>query len=238
MILAHACFSTGYVNNKQVTNPIQTIYNFSQMFTGAGANYYATGYYGTYKGKKVVDIVDEFLNGATSFTYANNRNTVKINKYYTYNGKKIWRSTTGYSAFVGNWSATFPKASQTTAYNDAAAEAWYQSVVLGDKTSPTVKSTKPVKSATGVSLTSSITITFSENIKTGTKFSGIYIKNLSTGKKVGLTMSISGKTLTLKMTSSRIKNNLYQVYIPGSAVRDAAGNALKTSYSFQFRTVK
>ncbi len=51
-------------------------------------------------------------------------------------------------------------------------------------------------------------------------------------------MSISGKTLTLKMTSSRIKNNLYQVYIPGSAVRDAAGNALKTSYSFQFRTVK
>lgn len=80
VILAHTCFSTGYVSNKQVLNPFETIYNFSQMFTGAGANYYATGYYGTYKGKKVADIVDEFLNGATNFKAANNKNTGKNNQ--------------------------------------------------------------------------------------------------------------------------------------------------------------
>lgn len=237
VILAHTCFSTGYVGNKQVSNPVETIYNFSQMFTGAGANYYATGYYGSYKGKNVVDIVDDFLNGATSFTSANNKNSIKVSKSYTFNGKKIWRSTSGYAAFVGDWNGTFPKASQTTAYSDSAAEAWYQAVVLGkDKTAPTVKSTNPKKGATGVPLTTSITITFSENIWSSTNFSGIYIKNLNTGKKVGLTKSISGKTLTLKMTANRIMNNLYQVYIPASAVRDIASNKLKASYTFQFRT--
>ncbi|NYB26201.1 MAG: Ig-like domain-containing protein [Methanobacteriaceae archaeon] len=66
-----------------------------------------------------------------------------------------------------------------------------------------------------VSLTSAITITFSENIKAGTNFSGIYIKNLSTEKKVTLASKvISGKTLTLKMAASRLRYNLYQVY-PG-----------------------
>lgn len=241
MILSHTCFSTGYVGGKEVKNPIPTIYNFSQMFTGAKANYYATGYYGSYKGKKVVDIVDEFLNGATSFSDANKKNTGRtITKSNAYNGKTIYRNTKGYAAFVGNWSATFPKASQTTAYNDAAAEAWYQSVVRGkDKTLPTVKSTKPAKNAKGVSLTSSITITFSENIKTSTNFSKIYIKNLSTGKKVTLSKkAISGKILTLKMALNRLRNNLYRVYIPASAVKDIAGNNLKAAYSFQFRTVK
>jgi hypothetical protein len=237
VILAHTCFSTGYVGNKLVSNPVETIYNFSQMFTGAGANYYATGYYGSYKGKKVVDIMDVFLNGATSFSDANNKNTVKVTKSYTFNGKKIWRSTSGYAAFVGNWSSTFPKASQTTAYSDSAAEAWYQAVVLGkDRIPPTIKSTNPVKGATNVPLTTSITITFSEKIWSSTKFSGIYIKNLSTGKMVGLVKSISGNTLTLKMTFNRLRNNLYQVYIPAIAVRDVAGNVLKTSYTFNFRT--
>jgi len=53
---------------------------------------------------------------------------------------------------------------------------------------------------------------------------------------VGLVKSISGNTLTLKMTFNRLRNNLYQVYIPAIAVRDVAGNVLKTSYTFNFRT--
>lgn len=350
VILAHACFSTGYVGNTQVANPTSTIYNFSQMFTGAGANYYATAYYGSYNNKKVVDIVDEFLKGAASFSQANNQNSVKISSYTTYNNTKIWRSSSGMAAFVGDWSGTFPSESQTTAYNDAEAEAWYQSVVLGniDITSPTIKSTNPAKtatgvsptspvtitfseniqkgsnfsgiylknvdngeiitsssisisgmvltlnhpalltstnyqvyipegavkdyysenslinaynllfktappdttppkvsstkpanSATGVSLTSSIVITFSENIRTSTNFSKIFIKNLSTGKVVSISSkAVSGKYLTIKMKYSRIKNNVYQVYIPAGAVKDAAGNNFKSSYSFKFRTVK
>lgn len=110
------------------------------------------------------------------------------------------------------------------AYNDVVAEAWYQRVVLGDKTPPTIKSTNPAKSATGIPLTSTITITFSENIRTGTNFSGIYIKNLSTGKVVGLApKAINGKTLTLKMTANRIRNNLYKGIHPGRCSQGRVG---------------
>jgi methionine-rich copper-binding protein CopC len=107
-----------------------------------------------------------------------------------------------------------------------------------DTTSPTITSTSPVNLATGVSLTSSVTINFSENIQAGTNFSGIYIKNLTTGKIVGLSSkTISGNKLIIKQSLSRLSKNSYLVYIPVGAVKDAAGNSLKTSYSFQFKTV-
>jgi methionine-rich copper-binding protein CopC len=107
-----------------------------------------------------------------------------------------------------------------------------------DTTSPTITSTSPVNGATGVSLTSSVTINFSENIQAGTNFSGIYIKNLTTGKIVGLSSkTISGNKLIIKQSLSRLSKNSYLVYIPVGAVKDAAGNSLKTSYSFGFKTV-
>jgi len=108
-----------------------------------------------------------------------------------------------------------------------------------DTVSPKVSSTKPANKTTGIPLTSAVTITFNKNIKSSANFSGIYIKNLTTGKKVTLaSKTISGKTLTVKMPYSRLRNNVYQVYIPASAVKDATGNNLKASYSFQFQTVK
>jgi hypothetical protein len=104
---------------------------------------------------------------------------------------------------------------------------------------PKISSTNPVKSAIRVPLTSAVTITFTKNIKSGTNFSGIYIKNLNTGKRVALkAKTISGKTLTLKAAYSRLRNKVYQVYIPACAVKDTAGNILQTSYSYQFRTIK
>lgn len=110
---------------------------------------------------------------------------------------------------------------------------------LKDTIPPKVTSTYPKNYATGVSLTSSIIINFNENIKSSTNFSKIYIKNLITGKKVTLTSkTINGKTLILKMAASRLKNNVYQIYIPASAIKDVAGNNLSTKYIFQFRTVK
>jgi subtilase family serine protease len=112
-------------------------------------------------------------------------------------------------------------------------------IVTIDNTPPLVKSSKPANNAVGFSLTSPVIITFSENIMPGVNFSKIYIKNLTTGKLVALSkLTINGNTLTLKMKSSRLRNNLYQVYIPASAVKDLSGNNLKASYSYKFRTVK
>ncbi|MGB9979128.1 hypothetical protein [Methanobacterium sp.] len=124
VILLHACFSDGWVENKEVANPTATIYNFAKMFNGAGANYYATGWSGG-------EIVYDFLNGATNFADANNKNFEKITKSTNYNGTLVWRNDHGIAAFVGNWNGKFPTAAQTTPYNDVAAEKWYDSNVGG-----------------------------------------------------------------------------------------------------------
>ena len=113
-----ACFSTGRVEDKEVANPIETIYNYASMYIGAGANYYATCWN---DGKVIYD----FLDGATSFAVVNNMAYEKIAKNTVCNGTLVWRNDHGYSAFIGDWSGTFPTVAQTTAYNDAAAEKWY-----------------------------------------------------------------------------------------------------------------
>jgi PKD repeat protein len=118
VILLHACFSTGWVEDKEVSNPIETIYNFSNMFTSAGANYYATAWNGA-------EIIYDFLNGAQNFLEANQQNYEILTNSTAYNGAEIWKNQQGYAAFVGDWLGTFPTASQTTAYDDAAAESWY-----------------------------------------------------------------------------------------------------------------
>lgn len=123
VILLHACFSTGWVEDKEVANPTETIYNFANMFTGAGANYYATAWNGA-------EIVNDFLNGATDFTAANNQNYERITTSTDYNGVQVWHNNHGYAAFVGDWSGKFPAVAETTAYDDAAAESWYN----GDRT--------------------------------------------------------------------------------------------------------
>lgn len=104
-----------------------------------------------------------------------------------------------------------------------------------DSIPPTVKTTSPANNAHGVSLTSSITIKFSENIIFGTNYSKIYVKNLTTGKVVAITKAISGNILTIKQTSKRLSNDTYEVYIPSAAVKDKAGNNLLATYTFKFK---
>ncbi len=120
VIFLQACFSTGWVDTDQVSNPVGTVYNFARMFTGAGANYYATAWNGA-----GTEIIKDFLSGAKNFGTINNENYEKIVKSNIYNNTIVWRNKNGYAAFIGNWLAQFPKVSQTTAYNDTAAEAWY-----------------------------------------------------------------------------------------------------------------
>ena len=113
----------------------------------------------------------------------------------------------------------------------------YTQIYTIDKVAPKVSSTSPTNNAIGVSLTSSITIKFSENIVAGANYSKIYVKNITTGKIVSITRTISGNTLTIKMTSSRIHKNTYQIYIPSGAIKDKAGNNLTTTYTFKFTTI-
>ncbi|MEL7669668.1 Ig-like domain-containing protein [Methanobacterium sp.] len=105
-----------------------------------------------------------------------------------------------------------------------------------DKTAPKVTLTTPKNGAAGVSRTSTITIKFSENIKSSVNWSKIYIKNMNTGQIVFIGKSISGNTLSIKMTYKRYPSKWYQVYIPAKAVKDSAGNNLAAGYIFKFKT--
>jgi autotransporter family porin len=105
-----------------------------------------------------------------------------------------------------------------------------------DTIPPKIISTNPSNGATGISRTSTIAVKFSENIKSSTNWSKIFMKNLTTGKIVTISKSITGNTLYIKMSLSRLKNNTYQIYIPTAAVNDYTGNNLAVVYSFKFKT--
>jgi predicted outer membrane repeat protein len=107
-----------------------------------------------------------------------------------------------------------------------------------DKSHPKPLKMTPLNNTINVSLTAPITIKFSENITKGENFRNIYIKNLTTGKIAKTTVtSINGKTLTLKMTKSRLSLNKYEVIIPKSAVKDTVGNK-NSKYVLYFKTSK
>lgn len=107
-----------------------------------------------------------------------------------------------------------------------------------DKTAPQVAATSPKNGAIGYSRTGTISIRFSENIKTSINWSKVYIKNLKTGKTVAVSKWISGNHLYIQMNLRRYAYNWYQVYIPASAVKDSLGNNLAKAYTFKFKTGK
>lgn len=172
VILLQACFSTGWVDDKEVANPVSTIYNFARMFTGSGANYYATAWTGA-------EIVRDLVNGVGNFADANNKNYEKITKMNIYKGTKVWKNQHGYAAFVGNWFGQFPKASQTTKYNNSAAEAWYNSDRSKNPFQPdlTVTSIRaPSKAFKGSKITIPNTLSNLANVGSSSFFVSYYLK--------------------------------------------------------------
>jgi len=99
---------------------------------------------------------------------------------------------------------------------------------------PVVSSTDPSGSATNIPVNKAITVTFSEPVLSGSAYSNITVK--TGGNTINTTRSISGKVLTIKPTGNLAYNTNYTVTIPASAVKDAVGNNLVTTYSFSFTT--
>jgi CARDB len=183
VIVLQACFSTGWVENKQVSNPIPTIYNFARMFNGAGANYYATAYNGA-----GLDMIKEFLAGAKNFGTINAGSPYStIYQSNTYDNVTIWHNPNGYSAFIGNWLGQFPKASQCTPYNKTAAEAWYN----GDRTTNPYQSdltvsniTAPTNGVSGGIIYVANTISNIVNASTSSFYVNYYLKKNSTSPNI------------------------------------------------------
>ena len=110
------------------------------------------------------------------------------------------------------------------------------SVTVKDTIPPKVSKTNPTNGKTGFSKTSTISIKFSENIKSSTYYKNIKVKNTTTGKYVSFSKSISGTTLNIKTSSTRRGHNWYEIIIPKAAIKDLAGNNLTATYTFKFKT--
>lgn len=99
--------------------------------------------------------------------------------------------------------------------------------VTPDVTPPAIATTTPADNAVGVSLTSNITINFSENISWGTGSLILYdgsnnvIQTVSSGNPAA---TITGSTFSYNPPANLVLNTPYYIQIDATAFKDAANN--------------
>ena len=100
-----------------------------------------------------------------------------------------------------------------------------------DVTGPTISSQTPADNATGVAITASPTVTFSEALSPGTITTGIELRLYSDDTVVPSTITYNPSTfvVTVDPVSSLANSTQYYLYA-STGVTDAAGNALTTAY--------
>ena len=110
-----------------------------------------------------------------------------------------------------------------------------------DTTAPTLLATSPADNATGVAVSSNLTIEFSEAVRAGT--GTIYLTGGGVTRAIAVTdtsqVSFNGSTLTLNPSTDLALNTDYSVTFGTGVVKDLAGNnfaGLTSSSQFNFRT--
>ena len=104
-----------------------------------------------------------------------------------------------------------------------------------DTTPPTVSSTSPASSATGVGVSSAISATFSEDMNSSTITTSTFTLSSSSGSSVSGTVSYSNKVATFTPSSSLSYSTTYTATIT-TGVKDAGGNAMSSNYTWSFTT--
>jgi predicted outer membrane repeat protein len=81
-----------------------------------------------------------------------------------------------------------------------------------------------------------IKVTFNADITKGSGYNSITVTNNLTKGLVNISKSIYGNTITITNNSPNglWGNYIYNIYIPADAVKDTAGNELKTAYTSSF----
>ena len=188
--------------------------------------------------KALVITFSENIKAGSAFTSikVTNPDGVSVKPLYkVINGKTLTLTRNGYYINGLTYTITLPTGSITDTAGNTLKTAFTSKFKI-DTTKPTITRVNPKNNSSGFSLTAPITITFNENILEGVNWSKITMKNLNTGKTVSFTKSRNGKTLTIKMISSRLHKNTYQIYIPAETVKDNAGNKQNTPYTLTFKT--
>ena len=104
---------------------------------------------------------------------------------------------------------------------------------VADTTPPTISSTNPASGATNASTSGAITVIFSETMSAASINSSTFMVGGVSGS-----ISVNGTTATLTPSSALATTTSYTVTVVGGAggVKDAAGNALASNYSWSFTT--
>jgi hypothetical protein len=107
-------------------------------------------------------------------------------------------------------------------------------LAASDETPPTVISTSPASGATGASITSVITITFSETIDSTTFNSGTFTLRNGESNVAG-TIAFDGALVTFTPSANLAYSTTYTGTIT-TGVKDLAGNPMSEDYSWTFTT--
>jgi hypothetical protein len=103
-----------------------------------------------------------------------------------------------------------------------------------DVTPPTVVSANPANSSTNASITTKLSVTFSEAMKLSTISASSFILKQGTISVAG-SVTYSGTTATFSPSANLSASTVYTASIT-TAVTDVAGNALSTAYNWTFTT--
>jgi hypothetical protein len=107
-----------------------------------------------------------------------------------------------------------------------------------DVTPPTVTSVSPLSGAAGVSINTTVTANFSEAINSSTVTATTFQLRDAGNNLVSATVSTSSNQIILTPSSLLSSSTVYTATITGGAsgVKDLAGNALASNYSWSFTT--
>jgi hypothetical protein len=103
-----------------------------------------------------------------------------------------------------------------------------------DTTPPQVKETSPTSGATNISTTSTVSAVFTKNIDPSTVTSSTFTVKAS-GASVQGTISTLGNSVSFVPTTALQAGVLYSVTL-GGTIKDLAGNAMGTDYTWSFTT--
>jgi hypothetical protein len=152
-------------------------------------------------------------------------------------GKTATFSPTSSLIASTSYSATITTAVKDIAGNSMTSDkVWsFTTAATVDTTPPTVASTTPNSGATGVSVNSFVSATFSEPVQSSTATSSFTVKTGSTNIHGAVSLSGDGKTATFTPSNPLAASTSYTATIT-TGVKDIAGNSMAANKVWSFTT--
>ena len=188
------------------------------------------------------------IHPSVTFSEAMNSTTINSTNFILTQGSTAVAGSVAYSGMKAIFTPsasltanTIYTATITTGVKDVAGNAlavtyaWSFTTASGaDVTPPTVSSVTPANNATNVAVNTGLTVNFSEAMDPLTITSSTFTVNQGTTSVAG-TVTYSGATATFTPSSALTGSAVYTATIT-TGVKDAAGNALASNYTWSFTT--